>query len=516
MKKLWSNNNFYFLILLSTFVISRITYYLIGIRLDVEQINLLYHYLDILLLKKNLIESVFYLHAQPPLFNLVIGIIIKLFPDNYSIVFWLMNSTIGLLIYLLLNKIMMSFKISKLLSFTISTIFTISTASILYENFLFYTYPTAFFMILSVFLLMKFIEKRSLSFAFLFFLSLSILALIRSVYHITWILMIFLYLLYFFKEHRREVVLGFLVPFILVFAVYLKNFIVFDSFSSCSWLGMNFSRLALNIPTDKMDKLIKEGKLDKLCKIPSFKGLESYKTINLPTKKTNFDCLDKEYKSSGNPNYNNLQYISLSNKYFKESLKAIRLEPISFIKTTIISFYYYLRTPSDLYFINDNKAKIKKIDNFFNFFLYGQLKTFNDLDEEGFKYYKQNITKPSNLLNHTGLFMPFFIIIIFQVLFKMMQNFKKNKRFDKYMFDPLMLYMILNIIFFTFINVVLDIGENNRMRFEFEAYYFIVIGYFLHQNIKGFHPSIFFDEIKKFALLIRPVLSLRIRLLFSK
>src|ERR1700722_9783686 len=43
--------------------------------------------LDFPLLSSHLTQSIFYLHAQPPLLNLSLGIALKLFPHSYPIFF---------------------------------------------------------------------------------------------------------------------------------------------------------------------------------------------------------------------------------------------------------------------------------------------------------------------------------------------------------------------------------------------------------------------------------------------
>ena len=61
------------------FIVSRTIYLFIGVRYEVELG--LCQYIDPLLLRNNLFQSIYYLHSQPPLFNLFIGLILKLFPE---------------------------------------------------------------------------------------------------------------------------------------------------------------------------------------------------------------------------------------------------------------------------------------------------------------------------------------------------------------------------------------------------------------------------------------------------
>ncbi len=61
-------------------MLSRLGYYLAGVRFDARPILHFYQFVDPQLLKHRLLESMYYLHVQPPGLNLYIGIALKLFP----------------------------------------------------------------------------------------------------------------------------------------------------------------------------------------------------------------------------------------------------------------------------------------------------------------------------------------------------------------------------------------------------------------------------------------------------
>ena len=64
--------------LIAAFVISHIVYYAMGVRFDETSPLTFAQYLDEALLKHNLLESLLYLHSQPPLFNLFLGIVLTI------------------------------------------------------------------------------------------------------------------------------------------------------------------------------------------------------------------------------------------------------------------------------------------------------------------------------------------------------------------------------------------------------------------------------------------------------
>ncbi len=59
----------------------------LGIRFAAETLGTLYQYLDPSILQDDLLRGIYYLHAQPPLFNVFLGIVVKAFPQSYPAVF---------------------------------------------------------------------------------------------------------------------------------------------------------------------------------------------------------------------------------------------------------------------------------------------------------------------------------------------------------------------------------------------------------------------------------------------
>ena len=83
------NNNFikkyYLLLLLFFFVVSRLIIHDF-FQIKINEPNYGYHLLDISLLQNDLFNSLFYLHAQPLLWNLFNGIIIKIFNAKIELI----------------------------------------------------------------------------------------------------------------------------------------------------------------------------------------------------------------------------------------------------------------------------------------------------------------------------------------------------------------------------------------------------------------------------------------------
>ncbi len=73
--------------MVAVFVSSEVLARYLGIRFATETLGTLYQYLDLTVLREDLARGLYYRHAQPPLFNFFLGVVVKMFPESYSAVF---------------------------------------------------------------------------------------------------------------------------------------------------------------------------------------------------------------------------------------------------------------------------------------------------------------------------------------------------------------------------------------------------------------------------------------------
>src|SRR4030042_2108514 len=150
----------YLLCITALFIISRIIFSIKGGDFLATPLSFAKQYLDPLLLKNDLLKSLFYLHAQPPLFNCFLGLILKISPLP-ALSFELLFKTMGILMPLLLYGILTSLAIRPAVAFIATAIYMFNPTLILYENLLYYTHMEAFFILLALFGLLRWgIERR--------------------------------------------------------------------------------------------------------------------------------------------------------------------------------------------------------------------------------------------------------------------------------------------------------------------------------------------------------------------
>src|SRR5580692_875967 len=218
-------------LLAMAFAVSRLGYYLLGVRFDARPVLHYYQFLDPELLKHRLFESLFYLHVQPPGWNLYTGAVLKLFPASYPTAFRLIYLMLGLGICWSIFYLMRTCGVSRWLAFTLATWFIVSPAVVLFENYLLYEYLVSFLLLAAAVALVRVVRDSRFLWANLFFAALFGLVLVRNIFHLAYFVAIMVTLAWLSRSHRRVVLLCGAIPLLAILALYAKNEILFGSFS---------------------------------------------------------------------------------------------------------------------------------------------------------------------------------------------------------------------------------------------------------------------------------------------
>lgn len=257
-----NNSNALFRII-GIFTLSRIIFFLLGVRFDIEPLTKGLQFIDPQLLKTRLLESVFYLHSQPPLFNLFVGLILKIFPQYYpaafQVIYYLMGMALGMTLFMLMRRLNVHIHIATVLTI----LFIINPAVILYENWLLYTYPAALFFTAAALFLHRYLAEEKALDGFLFFFLLACLGLTISILHMTWFLLFFILIVIYKRRRWKEVLAVGLLPLMILSAVYLKNYYLFGTFTLSRVIMGNalINMSVLHVPVDKIKQLYRDGKI---------------------------------------------------------------------------------------------------------------------------------------------------------------------------------------------------------------------------------------------------------------
>ncbi len=355
-----------FLLILILFIISRIIARFFGVHFSYIALYQYWQYLDVESLRNNLLHGVWYDHVQPPGFNLLLGIVLKLSGSHAPFVFNILLKAITLANTFLLLHILKQLIQSPNLPVVISLIYLLSPATLILEAELFYTTFISMLLLGSIFYLLQFRRKPNWLNGFGIFFPLGVLCLTRSMYHLGWFLVIIVVVIYYYKNKSgfAKLVVSAFFSLALVTGWYLKNYFVFGSFSTSTWIGMNISRNVFH------DSEITDS--SHIEAYEAFSKISSYKKFisgNLEKEFAGLDDRDllSEMKNDTFINENHIDYMDVSKKYLAASKEYVKAHPVAYLKNVLQSSIIFF-TPATRYMIAEPKAaNIKYYDAVYSF-----------------------------------------------------------------------------------------------------------------------------------------------------
>ncbi|WP_372847131.1 hypothetical protein [Pontiella sp.] len=343
-------------LLAATFVVSRLLFHWMGVRFDASGLDWYWQYLDIELLKNDLVRSVFYQHAQPPLFNLFLGAVLKVFPTAYPVAFSLLFKALSLALYFLLFRILCRIRFRAGIAYFAATLFMLSPGAVLYENWLFYTWPTAVVLAFAAHRLLRYGQTRRVADALLYFAALGIVCLTRSMFHPAYLAAAVIPLLFMASPARRRLLPGAVAVLLVVGLLFAKNLVVFGFFGSSSWMGMNLWKV---VPTGGKDQQIAESRV---AQTEPFSAIAEYPDAfrKVPDAFASIPAVAAETKQNGHPNLNHFGYIAVSDAYKTKAIELIAGDPAGYAGIVAKAWGLYLApAPSYPLLSKDNLAALK-------------------------------------------------------------------------------------------------------------------------------------------------------------
>lgn len=459
------------------FIVAQMLYIAAGVRFDALSLDWAWHYLDPELLRTRLLESIWYLHSQPPLFNLFLGVVLKLAPGYEGLAFQLVYLGLGLSLYLAVFGVMRSLAVSRSVALLVSTLFMLSPSFVLYEHWLYYTFPIATLLAVSALLLQRLATTGQPRYAWGLFGLLAVLCGMRSLFHLGYYLVVGAGLLLFLPRYRRKLWLAILIPGLCLSLLYVKNFVLFGEFSASSWFGMSLWKISgRQLPHTQVKQWVAEDKLSPVSLIEVYSGPEKYPAhyrSNNPY--AHIPALAQLDKSTGAKNLNHFSIIAIASQYRHDAHYVLRHAPQSFLIGVAGASFGYFKTSSDLEFLERNKQQISHMDRLYNYLFYGKI-PYNILD--------------SGLVPITSDKPQFFFLFLLLGLPLLLLNGlrlalgrRTASRFDRS--QRLVIgYLCFNITYVALISSLFEIGENNRIRFSTDPLSIVLLGVAIQEALR--------------------------------
>jgi hypothetical protein len=213
----------------------------------------------------------------------------------------------------------------------LTILFEFNPGSLLLERWFYNTYPTEGLLVFSSLCLFRFLARGRQLYAIAFLVSAALPVFLNSSFQPIWFLMVCGLCYLCLRDRVWELIPAAAIIFGLIGILVLKNILLFGSFTTSSWLGMNLSRMTTFQLTDHIrQNEIRTGKLSDYASIGAFSGLDAYPMV--PVTPTGIAVLDLASKSNGPTNYNNIRYVAIAAAYLSDALRTAFFHPSAYLR----------------------------------------------------------------------------------------------------------------------------------------------------------------------------------------
>lgn len=325
--ELWRREAFWLGGLTIVFALSRLAVWLAGVPFETGTLSSAWQLLDPQLLQFDLARSLFYLHSQPPLFNLYVGAVLQLGPAEPNWIFLAINRLLGLTVCLGSYLLMRYLRISRPLAAAAAAVLVLRIGFLFDEQKIFYDLPTIALVLLAMLSLSRALEGCPWSFSF-FLTSLFLLCALRSLFHLLFFLLAWLLCWmagYPQLRHKTPA----LVLLTLLLGIYGKNYLVFGQFGVSSWLGLNLARVVTKgYSEEERSRRIAAGEMAEILRQRPFLPVTAYPDPLMEKLRwPEIPALAAKLKSTGEPNYNHEAVLTLGRLYLEASRREIASRP---------------------------------------------------------------------------------------------------------------------------------------------------------------------------------------------
>jgi hypothetical protein len=461
----------YLLFLTLVFVASRLILHAVGLRWDGTFLQWGWQALDVELMRTRLLESLWYLHGQPPGMNLMIGVFVKISPNHYQE--WLQASfwVEGLVIHLGMWHLLRKLGIRIWIALAVTLLFMLSPSSIVFEAWLFYEHPTVMLLMVAAVLLFRFMDTRRLAWGVGFFTTLLMIVLTRSIFQWFWFVAALLALLYFCQRDRKVVLKAAALPTALLVLFLVKNWVLFGFWGTSSWSGMNLAKIVLQNEDDTLrQEAARAGEIPLICTYYPFAPVVENQSF-LPMGENphkGIPVLDS-LTSHGVPNFNHYSYVQVSKEFAKGCKWWILHHPDRYLKRVEKASRYYFQPASSYYWMGGHVMPMSTYARVYNHAVLGCLQDPDEVRENAWASWPLSHTLTySVLVAHGG------VLLLSLILF-----WKRRKRLRVNLTARHIVFAFLlgTSAYLLLLGNTTEMGENMRFRFLTHGYGWVLVAF---------------------------------------
>ncbi len=453
-------------------------YRLLGMFFDPTPLNGYFQFIDIILLQTRLVESLIFYHGSPPMLNLFTGVGLKIFGHHYLLFFSFAYHLMGALLAMSFMLLVRHLTANRILALIATAFLVFSPALVLYQNWLMYTFPTATLITFSVYALLKVTRTSSYVWLHIFFATLGLLVMTRSLFHLGWFALVIAIALWLLPALRSKVIIACIAPLLICTLWYGKNQLLFDNFGSSTWLGLGLSNITtLTVSKDDLQPHVDSGRLSTLA-LSSRKEKEGtiFTTESTPT---GIAVLDHPSTSLGVNNFNYALMPSFNKVLIKDASTIIRLFPFDYLSAVIDSNKLFFSTNSvSPFFRTEAKQAFHGIRTAYDLLFYGAGWSSNKVSVPLFGEYR-DFSLVSNF-GYTTFFL--WITSIAYALVFFFRGYRQRNRDRDYIVIG---YIAFVMLYIQGISTTVEYSENYRYRFLAEPISWVLITVMISNCVQG-------------------------------
>ncbi len=418
------------------------------------------------LLRTDLWRSLWYLHSQPPLFNLYGAFFFHAFPTDPMSALQYGNILLGAGMVGMLYAALIYLTGNRWLSAIGGVLLALDPGLLLFEAYILYDLLTAFLVVGSVFTLLVYARTRRLVFAGLFALDLAVLVMTRSAYHLAIVPVgLALAAAAVPGKARRALALGGLVS-LLPTGLYLKNLVLFGFFGASSWMGFGLWKVASQgYGPDELRSLAGRGVIAPVAaEVEIFRPASRYTPYGY-TRTSLIPVLSRD-------DQRNIIMVEVAQDYLHSAVQLIRANPSAYLRSVLQSFRIFALPSAGFKHLSLNRERMGLHATLVADWLQGG-RLANSL--------------PVPLGSLYVVIIPL-VIVGYGAWFLGRVTQARESVASILRRAPVETWIIALVSYTTLVSVLLEVGENNRERFYVEqilSLLLIVVGYRVYRRWRG-------------------------------
>ncbi len=405
-------------------------------------------------LRTDLWRSLWFLHAQPPAFNLYGGILAKLFHPYHLEALHTINVLLGGLLSALIYLMAVHFTSRRSVAVVWAVILSLNPSLYLYEAYILYTLISAFLVVLNVSCVLWHEQTRSEAALYCFVGSLNLLILTRSVYHVMLIpvALVFVWLISERSGRARKILICTAICF-LSLSWYVKNYALFGFFGASSWSGMGLWKIAsADYSPEELQELSTAGVIEPMVvERLIFQPPSEYEVYGFRQR--------SQIAVLSNDDYNNINIPSVSAEYGRNAVRLISKHPWRYMRSVWQAYKWYCKPSSRFKHLPLNAERIEYHEKLYADFLQGAV-----------------VMSKGRIDYGSFLFFLLPIALVLYLVQLLVCHVRSGRAFREIVRNDSLLFWCFVIISYTTVVVcTMEYGENDRFKFLVEQLIWLFI-----------------------------------------